>query len=1378
MKIDNLETLTIHKLSDEQYQREIDAGTIDETAIYLTPKEEVKIDIATEINEDASDAFAASAKAVYDFVTDGLDGIGIADWDQNDPDGEGYIKNKPFYITTEGGKLVLSQSEIIDGEAQWSLIKFNTDLVAGKTYNVTFKMSPVLSGQTYTATLPIMAKKYSSILAEMGATLPNNAVDFMALYCPEGSIEFTGYDSAKRITFMLLTNVDASANKQSPPTELIEGIASYCMIYAGEIEEGYIFTAELDDNIETIHKIDTKFINTSDKISENSTEEELATAKDVYDTIQDVYGAVHELEDKIGSDTTIETINFVPYLYSGKTSMRDANGNVLFAELALDPAETYKVILDMSDGTTKEADIVRAAEGEDSLTTLCSVFDTLVFEDQWKTNFTTIFDELTTTKNLLKDKLKLYTIQYNSETAGMLYHNFCLVENGTGMELDDRPTYQLFERGTTMFWPGAIDGVTVVSATLTCPIVKIEHQNPDWEQFDPTSLSYIKNKPFGSVLFSNYNTENSLIYDNRAGQGYNFTLNDRNILVYDVPTSLPQLFLEGTEAFKKSSYAQNGLYVALDKFRFSVELCIPQGSKYGSRTVKIRGNSCITKSEWIYSNGTSTRYIKEAYLGNMSLMEADQLDTGEDYLFYFYFESEDSASNKCSIYLKPDATLFVPCECRDKVHDPEEVKIADYISYMTGSATTSIFKRLVVKFGIPDVEYKTIPEQFLPESVKNDKVQCIKDWEENDPNSLSYIQNRPFYEETTSKTIPLELDFVTGSKNFDSTFDIVVGEEYELTAMLADGTTRILKATAAADVAGLTGTVGVGFSFFINESQTDWYEDDRCTISIFNNCIVTSDNTFEKADGKSCIHSINRIEKNPNLIDKAIVSAQLALRPAELKKLNTKFINTVSEISENVTDEQLPTAKAVYDYVKDNAGGNAGNGVADWAQTDPAGEGYIKNKPCAKELTTVTFTKSGSEHLNLNIIPNETYNLKVTYVNGTVTTIPMVALPETVEYYDSKHDDYYYLANSELKLSTRRDNELTAYTELHADSNKCVCFIRMQDADDFFMILNNIGVDEYKSPYLDFGNTYCWMSDGIESIEIVCEKYHRLTAEYQAVSDWNETNPEKPGYIKNRPFYHVETKTETDSRIIYDSETDGEKLVYIEDPDSGVLVNQPNESIYKLIDHYGQDSRIKLKIPTKVSDSGEVLAYTTLTKEFKTRGYYSGYGENGDQVGLNGGAIGDHDSYAGDISLKYSYLESEADTDADFLFYQDKDNNHVVYFYIKDDALCDNGLPIGAYYDLVLQHEIAFTAERVEYDERTYFKELSMEFLPEELFDKLEELEKTENKVSTITGDENWKEYPTAQAVKNYVDAKMEELKLYIAEQIQAALYIDKDDTV
>ena len=40
METKNLSTLKIHKLSQEQYLRELEAGNIDEYALYLTPSDD------------------------------------------------------------------------------------------------------------------------------------------------------------------------------------------------------------------------------------------------------------------------------------------------------------------------------------------------------------------------------------------------------------------------------------------------------------------------------------------------------------------------------------------------------------------------------------------------------------------------------------------------------------------------------------------------------------------------------------------------------------------------------------------------------------------------------------------------------------------------------------------------------------------------------------------------------------------------------------------------------------------------------------------------------------------------------------------------------------------------------------------------------------------------------------------------------------------------------------------------------------------------------------------------------------------------------------------------------------------------------------------
>ena len=62
MITNNLSTLKINKLTQEQYNRELEAGNIDANALYLTPEEQVQ-----------------------------------PDWNQNDPNAPDYIKNRTHY---------------------------------------------------------------------------------------------------------------------------------------------------------------------------------------------------------------------------------------------------------------------------------------------------------------------------------------------------------------------------------------------------------------------------------------------------------------------------------------------------------------------------------------------------------------------------------------------------------------------------------------------------------------------------------------------------------------------------------------------------------------------------------------------------------------------------------------------------------------------------------------------------------------------------------------------------------------------------------------------------------------------------------------------------------------------------------------------------------------------------------------------------------------------------------------------------------------------------------------------------------------------------------------------------------------------------------
>lgn len=127
MDTKNLSTLKIHKLSQEQYERELAAGRIDEDAIYLTPDEEVDLTGAVQLGkENASNAvtsFTASnianaKRAVkigyYGITVNGLDGDGVLISNDYNSTGHGYIDGKPvlgLYGSVDNEPVVLRNIE-------------------------------------------------------------------------------------------------------------------------------------------------------------------------------------------------------------------------------------------------------------------------------------------------------------------------------------------------------------------------------------------------------------------------------------------------------------------------------------------------------------------------------------------------------------------------------------------------------------------------------------------------------------------------------------------------------------------------------------------------------------------------------------------------------------------------------------------------------------------------------------------------------------------------------------------------------------------------------------------------------------------------------------------------------------------------------------------------------------------------------------------------------------------------------------------------------------------------------------------------------------------------------------------------------------------
>lgn len=108
MITENLSTLKIHKLTQEQYDRELNAGNIDESALYLTPYQTTDIYVQ---NEEPIDAYDGSLWVDIDEVGSG------------NSTGNGSL---PSYSTANNGQILT----VVNGTATWQTI----DTWAGGNY--------------------------------------------------------------------------------------------------------------------------------------------------------------------------------------------------------------------------------------------------------------------------------------------------------------------------------------------------------------------------------------------------------------------------------------------------------------------------------------------------------------------------------------------------------------------------------------------------------------------------------------------------------------------------------------------------------------------------------------------------------------------------------------------------------------------------------------------------------------------------------------------------------------------------------------------------------------------------------------------------------------------------------------------------------------------------------------------------------------------------------------------------------------------------------------------------------------------------------------------------------------------------------------------
>lgn len=141
---ENLSTLKIHQLTQAQYDRELEAGRLNENELYLTPEEEKSIDDTLSVSGAAADAKAvgdalAEKQPLGDYaLKKEIPEQVQADWNQNDNSASDYVKNRPFYTEDPVRTVLVEEQTVSIGSELYTTCPFEIEIEAGKTYFVNF----------------------------------------------------------------------------------------------------------------------------------------------------------------------------------------------------------------------------------------------------------------------------------------------------------------------------------------------------------------------------------------------------------------------------------------------------------------------------------------------------------------------------------------------------------------------------------------------------------------------------------------------------------------------------------------------------------------------------------------------------------------------------------------------------------------------------------------------------------------------------------------------------------------------------------------------------------------------------------------------------------------------------------------------------------------------------------------------------------------------------------------------------------------------------------------------------------------------------------------------------------------------------------------
>lgn len=194
--------------------------------------------------------------------------------------------------------------------------------------------------------------------------------------------------------------------------------------------------------------------------------------------------------------------------------------------------------------------------------------------------------------------------------------------------------------------------------------------------------------------------------------------------------------------------------------------------------------------------------------------------------------------------------------------------------------------------------------------------------------------------------------------------------------------------------------------------------------------------------------------------------------------------NLVTALSAESTDEQYPSAKAVYDALQ-NAGGGGGGVQADWNQNDETQPDYVKGRTHYSEYSTEPCTLE---------IP---YNQYVVAADDIDFANVLFSNPESLRYYldGVEHELAYegFNGNSLGWYGAIGNEALYVYVFLDEESGLPNGNIRARGVGDWSLITL--------------------------TAEKIIETVHKIDNKYFDIAqpDWSVDDPSTPGYIANKP---------------------------------------------------------------------------------------------------------------------------------------------------------------------------------------------------------------------------------------------------------------------